>query len=125
MATPLTASGRKGLKRTSAMSASAKGSFAPKHVARQWATFLMIDRELVQDPSFLRRTRWLRQVLVNRHAKDMQRSRAIFKALGPSFDPPFTYEQGAWHDQVVLIEIQASRNAALSDATRARAPNEP
>jgi uncharacterized protein len=37
----------------------------------------------------------IRQIFVNLPIKDMQRSQAFFKALGLSFDPRFTNDQGA------------------------------
>ncbi|MCU0963933.1 MAG: VOC family protein [Burkholderiaceae bacterium] len=37
----------------------------------------------------------IRQIFVNLPIRDMQRSQAFFKALGLSFDPRFTNDQGA------------------------------
>ena len=67
-----------------------------------------------------------RQIFVNLPIKNMERSQAFFKALGFSFNPQFTNEQGACmivSDTIyvmLLVEpfFQTFTKKAIADATK-------
>jgi len=68
-----------------------------------------------------------RQIFVNLPVKDMARSQAFFKALGLSFNPQFTNEQGACLEvgvnffAMLLVEpfFQGFTKLPISDAKKA------
>jgi len=68
-----------------------------------------------------------RQIFVNLPIKNMERSQAFFKALGFTFNPQFTNEQGACmvisenHNYVMLLVepfFQTFTKKPIADATR-------